>query len=261
MGEQKQKRRAHAKILEAHPWCVFCGGLFPAVTIDHVPPRMMFKGKQRPKGLEFPSCLSCNAGTSHSELVASMMGRIYPDPIADDEAQESKRLFQAVSNNIPGLLEEMYIGTAGQKLARKNYPFISTNGGVLRANGPLMTKHMQMFGAKLGLALHFAAYKVPVPVTGSVHPIWYSNVQAFGGKIPQSLLDILPPPRTLMQGTKHVGDQFRYSWCLTDDRKLSLFYATFRQAFAVAAFTTVDQAAYSERPIGNFPAFVPGKLG
>jgi hypothetical protein len=77
-------------------------------------------------------------------------------PCADDEAAEFKKLLLAVRNNVPGLLEEMHIGPAGQKVARRTLP-LQNGGGVVRANGPLVTRHMLVFGAKLGFALHYEA--------------------------------------------------------------------------------------------------------
>jgi hypothetical protein len=71
MGEASTRRRAHDALLQAHPWCIYCGA--PADSVEHMPPIIMFRGRQRPKGLEFPSCLACNNGTSHSDLVASLL--------------------------------------------------------------------------------------------------------------------------------------------------------------------------------------------
>jgi hypothetical protein len=115
-----------------------------------MPPAMMFIGKQRPKGLQFPSCRECNNGTSISDLVASFLGRLFVQPSADDEAAEIKKLFSSVHNNVPGLLKEMQFGPAEEKLACKGLP-LQAGDGVARANGPLVTKHMLVFGAKLGL--------------------------------------------------------------------------------------------------------------
>jgi hypothetical protein len=85
MSEAKIKRRAHAAILEKHSWCIYCGGASRADTIEHMPPISMFNGRQRPKGLEFPTCRECNNGTSLSDTVASLLARAYPDaPKADD---------------------------------------------------------------------------------------------------------------------------------------------------------------------------------
>jgi hypothetical protein len=53
------------------------------------------------------------------------------------------------------------------------------SGGVARANGPLVTKHMLVFDETLGS---------PVPPAGGVQPRWFSNSQAATGEIPKSLL-------------------------------------------------------------------------
>lgn len=77
MGEAKTKRRAHGEILKRYPHCIYCG--HPASTIEHMPPRMMFYEKLRPKGLEFPCCDVCNSATKHADLVASLLARLWPD--------------------------------------------------------------------------------------------------------------------------------------------------------------------------------------
>src|SRR5436305_316041 len=110
VGEAKARKLSHKEILQTYPYCIYCGGLEPATTIDHMPPRIMFRGKIRPGGLEFPACRNCNLGTRHSDLVASMMGRLFPDDMSEIGKNDVRKLLSAVSNNIPGLLEEMQIG-------------------------------------------------------------------------------------------------------------------------------------------------------
>jgi len=122
MGEANRKNRAHAALLAKQPWCVYCGGEVPATTIDHMPPRMMFRGKSRPNGLEFAACDNCNQATKHADLVASLLGRIYPDTGLPSDQLDIKKRLSAAGNNIPGLLQEMLVGTAGQKLAKKLLP-------------------------------------------------------------------------------------------------------------------------------------------
>jgi hypothetical protein len=53
-------------LLKKWRFCVFCGGTETATTIEHCPPRMMFRGKQRPNDLVFSSCKCCNSGTRRS---------------------------------------------------------------------------------------------------------------------------------------------------------------------------------------------------
>jgi hypothetical protein len=125
---------------------------------------------------------------------------------------------------------------------------------------------MRTFAAKLGLALHFKLHQEPVPISGGVLPLWYSNVQAARGEIPEGLLAVLPAPRTMTQGKKDVGDQFQYAWATTEDREESVLYAVFRQSFAVAAITAKDRTwlqdrlAAIDRVGGNLRVFAPGEL-
>jgi hypothetical protein len=185
---------------------------------------------------------------------------MFVNPSADDEAAEIEKLFSSVRNNVPGLLEEMHIDPAEEKLASKGLP-VQAGGGVVRADGPLVTKHMLVFGAKLGFALHYEALKTVVPPMGGVLPRWFSNSQAVRGEIPKDLLSLLPARRqTLQQGMREVSDQFRYTWQITRERQHALFYATFHRSFAIAAVSATDRTFFIDKhadtyrvvPLGAF---------
>lgn len=237
--------------------CIYCGGA--ADTVEHMPPRIMFRGKQRPKGLEFPSCRPCNNGTSPSDLVASLIGRMSPDPETQIDRDDVDKLLRSVHANVPGLLDEMRMGRGGQKLALRGLP-VDPDSGTLRANGPLLTMHMKVFGAKIGFALHAEAFGAPVPTEGGAMPIWYSNHQALRGELPQELLNFLPEGQTLRQGKKEVSEQFKYSWAITRERGNGLFFAAFRKAFAVAAITALDRSFFSQEKFPKWQVFAPGDL-
>jgi hypothetical protein len=144
---------------------------------------MMFDQRQRPKGLEFPTCEGCNHGTSLTDLVASLLGRVYPDSENDPDKKELIKLLAGVRDNVPGLLQEMALDEAGHEQARLNNPNAPLGSGFLRANGPILTKHMTTFGAKLGLALHFEAHGTFVPQEGGVQPMYFTNVSAARGEL------------------------------------------------------------------------------
>jgi hypothetical protein len=260
MGEAKARRRAHAAILEKFPWCIYCGGANLADTIEHMPPIQMFYQRQRPKGLEFPACKKCNHGTRHSDLVASLMGRIYPDAGTDSAKEEIKKILSAVGNNVPGLLQEMQIGRGGQKIARSQIPNMPPGAAVLRANGPILERHMRIFGAKLGFALHYEAHRTPVPLEGGVQPMYFTNVNAARGELPMEIIELLPTAKTLQQGKKNVSAQFNYSWRVTEEGRHTVFYAVFNQAFAVAAVTALDRTEFLSRNEERFPLVVPGEF-
>jgi hypothetical protein len=211
---------------------------------------MMFRGKQRPNNLVFSCCERCNLGTKRSDLVASLLGRVYPRGTHADTA-DLRKVLQAVANN-PGLIEEMMMSPAEEVVAKVPV------GCALRANGSILNSHILTFGAKLGLALHFELHKRSVPISGGVLPIWFSNVQAARGEIPANLLLMLPAPRTMTQGKQHVRDQFQYSW--TTDQRHTLVYAVFRRSFAIAAFTADDRTKFLDNWKGRFRIFAPGEV-
>jgi hypothetical protein len=183
MGEAKLKRQAHAAILAGHSGCIYCAGTNVATTIEHMPPISAFEGRQRPKGFEFPACEPCNNRTSHSDLVAALLARTWPDADSEIQKKDVKKLLNAVSNNMPQLLHEMNVGRAGEKLARKLHN-LPTDAHPMRANGPLLTHHIHTFAAKFGFALHYEVNGEPVPVAGGVQVMWFSNVQALNDQIP-----------------------------------------------------------------------------
>lgn len=256
MGERKQKRRAHAAVLESCPWCIYCGGDKPATTVDHVPPIIMFEQRRRPKGLEFGSCLPCNGGTKHADLVAAMIGRSMPDSATDAGRAEMKDIFSAINNNIPGLLQEMHVPREMQTAAG----WRAENGGLLRTDGPLASSHMQTFAFKIGFSLYYELTKKILPKTGGVVARWFSNVDRLDGTFPQSVFEHLLPPNTLRQGKFEVSDQFAYQWRLAEEERMAMFLATFRQSFAVIAFAATDRDLLDAETEHAFQICAPGEL-
>jgi hypothetical protein len=243
MSESKIKRRAHAAVLDACPHCIYCGGDVLATTIDHVPPRIVFRGKHRPKGLEFASCEPCNTGTGKADLVVGLLSRVAPDGVDEAEKTELRNLLTAVHNNVPGLLEEMHLGEEEQLSARRRLQE-PVEGGFLKTDGPLVSKHMQTFATKLGFALYYEVTGKLVPMNGGVAARWFSNVDRLEGTFPQSVFDVLLPPQTLKQGKFDVGDQFSYQWRIAEGDRMALFFASFRHSFAVLAFVATDSALF-----------------
>jgi hypothetical protein len=236
--------------------CIYCAGANAATTVEHMPPRSIFEGKQRPKGLEFPACAECNNGTSHSDLIAAMLARLWPNADTATGTRDIAKILRAVANNVPAILPEMHVGRAGEKFARKRHS-IPDDAHPLRADGPLLTKHIQTFGAKLGFALHYEVTGSWVPASGGVQVMWFSNVQALNGQIPDSLFAMLPKPLTLQQGAKSVEDQFQYSYAPAEQGHL-LYFASFSQSFAVAGICAQDRSIYLDARAADFPVFSPG---
>ena len=247
MGEAKQRRLAFsARIREVQPFCIFCGGVHASETLEHYPPKIIFNGKHRPKGLEFGACRPCNANSGRADQIVGMLGRVYPDPQSELERDEYRRLLSAVERSAPGIIEEM---EQDQLAAWRKWGIRGrASGGFLRVNGPIVTNAITTFGAKLGLALHYEATGRIAPIGGAVLVRWYSNLQAFAGELPEDFLNELGPGRTLRQGALSVPDQFRYASMVAEDITMSGHFAILREAFAVLMLVIEDASQHKKGP-------------
>ena len=77
---------------KSQAWVEEFGGKSAPTTIDHMPPRLMFRMSQRPNGLIFPSCFACNNGTSKLDVVAAYMARTFPGISNGVEEHEWEKL-------------------------------------------------------------------------------------------------------------------------------------------------------------------------
>jgi hypothetical protein len=258
-----QANRHRAEIFrKSGGMCIYCGGGTAATTVDHMPPRSMFDRKDRPAGLEFASCEACNRGARLADLVCALLGRIFPDAQEPDALEEVNNYLRAVKNNVPGLLEEMAVPAAREKHELKRLGLSRDQGGLLRVGGPIALRHLEVFGARLGMAMHFEQTGHIIPAEGGVYVRIYSNVDLAEGKIPDTIFDILPQPRTLAQGKKNVEQQFSYGVRATDDERMTMSFASFRLSFAALSFASMNLGAFrsgDDLPPEAVP-FRPGAL-
>lgn len=222
-----------------------------------MPPRAIFSAKRRPKGLEFPSCDRCNAGTKTTDQVVALMSRIFPDSSTEEESGEVRKYLQGVANNAPGLLEEMLGAPEWRQSAERRTP---PGQHPLYCGGPIVTHHMETFAAKFGFAMHFEVTGRPVGPDGAVAARWYSNADVLEGKFPMEAWDVMGAPATLSQGKFHVAEQFEYAWAVGEDGAMGMFLGTFRKSFAVLAFTTLEPRKIFEDPPVPLRLWRPGCL-
>lgn len=240
MGEAKRRETFSQRIRREQPFCIFCGGKTPSETVEHYPPRSIFDGKHRPRGLEFGACRVCNEASREADLVVAMLSRMMPSSKTEAGRAEVQRLINSALR-IPGLSKELapepdQLGTLirYRKIAAQlpSWKFI-------RIGGPIVARSMTIFASKLGLALHCATTGRILSTTGGIAVQWFSNLQAYQDELPREFLAMCGHGRTLSQGSFEVGDQFRAASIVPDDSgSMSAHFAVFRESFAVLMYAT-----------------------
>jgi hypothetical protein len=219
-----------------------------------MPPKIMFRNSIRLKGLEFPCCIPCNAGTKLSDTVAAWVGRFSPERPEDHD--DIEKLHKSIWNNARDLYREMWVRPIRRRqILRKNG--LPMDHGILKADGPLLNKHMLTFAAKFGFAMHFECIGDRVPDQGGVFVMWRTNVDALEGNLPHQLLRLLPTGTTLRMGAREASEQFLYSAKIVDEGTGGLFWAQFREAFTMIAATTRDRSSWLKGDPNFGPIFVP----
>lgn len=222
------------RMLASQPHCIFCGGLTPASTVEHMPSRVLFDGKQRPRGLEFPSCQPCQESTRKAETVFAVLSRFYPDPSTNTRRAEFKKLLLAAERHNPGLLVEMDTDQLGHLQRLGNVIPSLPSWNFLHVGGPICTSSVSAFAVKLGLALHYEVTRRIVPKGGVAVVARFSNIDAFTGDMPKEALALFGPGQTLQMGKFRLDAQFEYSSLYAaDTMTMSAHFATFRMSMAL----------------------------
>jgi hypothetical protein len=262
MGEAKRKSQTREAILAAEPRCIYCPG--PAATLEHMPPRGMFRERQRPSGMEYAACDACNEATRGSDAVAALMARIHPQNRDGSwQAQEMRRLVSAIEAYAPGVREEMSLPS------KVTHGWTSPSGsGLLQrvvgvhADGPCVKAHLCAFGAKLAMALFREHVGIALPLSGAVWCQFALNAGMTQEQL-NARIQILPIRETLRQGQKNVGDQFVYRYNC-DERSVLAAVAQFHRGLWFTIFASSDEriiALFTKPEFSQLPASVMIKPG
>jgi hypothetical protein len=251
MGMKKTRREAFYR---AHPTCIFCGGTRPIETIEHCPPRSMFKGRVGPEGFEFPACTKCNLGSSNDDLVVALLARSDPLKGSDVGDPTFRNLAGSIRQVSPGLLGQMYPSVLEARRLNRRFGMQVPSGLTQQQTGVAKIpagfhRAIEVFASKLGKAIFYKETGKIFPDSGELLMRWMPNGELFeNGKY--ELLDILAdlPASTpiIKRGSIALNDQFTYKLTKADDGETFAIQAVFGTGFALVIFGTASANQFNQ---------------
>lgn len=237
-------------ILAECPYCIFCGGIEPATTIEHCPPKALFDNKEWPEDFEFASCDACNAGSKNLDVVVAALRRLDPAHSEIDRDGRLMGLLRNVRQQHPEFIEQMVslspvdARKAARKLGLTRPPGMTFQEiGIVRVT-PEMDKAVLSLAAKLSRALYFKQLGRIFPRDGVVLASWFTNAEKIeSGKV--RVLDTVAP--LLAQGleikrsSRSLSDQFDCRVGFSDDKRLGIVSAVFGFVFGFVSFLDADK--------------------
>lgn len=214
MGEAKTKSRKRAEILAGEGRCIYC--LSPPSSVEHMPPRTMFRGRRRLSGFEFAACESCNLSTRAADATAGLLCRISPTIAVDtEELDEAKKLIRTLDSLAPKVRQEMFHDSNPTQVWTRSREGLFASMHRLELGGKVTATLMAVFGAKLGMALFREHIGRPLAAEGSVFVRHYFN-SGLTREEAQRTLSILPGLGELKMGRQGSGKSFNYHYNCDD---------------------------------------------
>ena len=213
MGEAKQKSLNREEVLKRDERCTYCMSL--SVTWDHMPPKAMFKCKNRPSGMEYGSCESCNNGTRTSDAIAAFIAHATIDTAW--KAERSEELLKTIIQQEPNFRTEFFRVEKRQDIYLPHPSGRIAPAKKVRVDGPIAIKHLTAFSAKLGMALFREHIGKPMSQNSGVYMSWFGTPTRDQTSTTKSILEKMPYKGELRQGKKQFDDQFVYCYFTAED--------------------------------------------
>lgn len=237
-----QRKSATQRLVEAHPWCCFCGGSVAATTLDHQPPAILFPSKDRPRGMEFPACSQCNQQTRHDEALVALLARItgearFPEG-SNDPALE--KVVRAVRTGFPSIASEIFkrrFQMKGQLLT----PLPTVDMG-----HPQVRLSLSRVAAKLALATYYQHNEEIAPESVRINTFADHNRRSPENTARvQTIISSMPHEQYLKQGIKDTQDTFFIRYQMEGAR--FLMCAVLHQSISLMV-TIVDRDEPNQNP-------------
>jgi catechol 2,3-dioxygenase-like lactoylglutathione lyase family enzyme len=162
--------------------------------------------------MEFACCEECNVGTKAADLIAACMARVtqFETP-GDWRTPEFARYIQSAEQLVPGIKAEFLREGKFAHSWRTGPSGLFQKVVEVRADGPILSRHMTVFTAKMGMALYREHVGQPLPLDGAIFTKWFLNA-GLSQESAEAMLAIMPIGGALRNGRKHSIEQFGYRY-------------------------------------------------
>lgn len=227
MGVGKKRT---TKFLAAHPVCCFCGGEEPSTTIDHIPARSCFVGRQWPEGFEFPACAQCQNASRKDELAFSFYVRALDGRRADDGSMG--KMLEGLANNLPEFVPDLSVSAREKRSTYSRMGLIKPAGSIMGElpvfRIPLQLHDVMMrYAMKIACAIFYREKGRVAPTDYCMHVAWG---QAIDRKFIERSMDFIEMTPMITVGSRsnfEMGNQFIYRCNKADDPDVLALIAIF----------------------------------
>jgi hypothetical protein len=249
MSEAKLKKSKLDSLIKLYPNCVFCGGLRPTETQEHLVPSALFKPKPRPNELVLPSCRICNNGSSFQDAIATIIFQASKPYAEGNEGLISIKMATEFHRKFPKV-PFIFKKSGGLKAFLKRQEAINDfkkyniiqPGEELVEISDFALLQLRIFSVKIGLGLYFSKTN---RIFGRNKRLFSDVIfleKALTSESFQRIIHTFPQFEYLKQGKMNSIGNFEYSTLYfpenSQDNIEFAYIATFGRAFALFGCST-----------------------
>ena len=219
-----QSRSRVQRFLAENPVCIFCGGIKPATTEDHVPAKTLFWGKKWPEGYKFAACNNCNNGSSDDDDLIGCFMKL--GCLEDGRGQEIDQALRNTFFRRRSILEKMNPSPAEKRRLAKKAGLVPEPGETY-TDLPILkvptevNDAIERFAKKLTKALHYKITGIIVPANAGIRCRWITNGNIVQGHqlLTEEIAKHFRAAPPLKRESIDLSPQFFYAYVVEPEKK------------------------------------------
>lgn len=242
-GASKIKQAsARALAFAKSDYCIFCGGVVSATTVDHCPPRSVFINREWPESFVFPACETCNSESREAENLLGFLTRLYSATDGANEAKVLEKYIKTLRANYPQELRKMTNMPIAKRRRFVRHLDLKLLPGETHLDIPIVhipprwVNMVEGFGTKLTKGIHFHETGRICAPGSDVWSHMISNADEFKTPFVPEILERMGRTHAIVRSKKDLSDQFGYLTERTDDGSAALYIYQFNHSFKLMCF-------------------------